>query len=211
LSNSQKIVVPGIIVCLIGGTIMLLLAFSFYPEKHVNANLNGNCYELLDNAYTKYKNLEMEKEKAVKMLQVQAIGSPSILVPITFSGTNKEVNEFMANNHINETGRQTLGNNNTSIDKTIIRGTILNGDLEKLVNNFPNNDTESLSKTVPYGLGIQPNPHITSEESQQISKKIEQFMGNGLKEIISEKDGVKAAECRSKIVYNDIINNKETL
>jgi hypothetical protein len=29
-----------------------------------------------------------------------------------------------------------------------------------------------------------------------------------LKEIIEEKDGVKAAECRSKIVYND---NNENL
>jgi hypothetical protein len=211
LSNSQKIVVPGIIVCLIGGTIMLLLAFSFYPEKHVNANLDGNCYEFLDNAYTKYKNLETEKEKAVKMLQVQAIGGPGILVPITFSGTNKEVNDFMANNHINETGRQTLGNNNSGIDKTIIRGTILNGDLEKLVNNFPKNDTEPSSRAVPHGLGIQPNPHITSEESQHISKKIELLMEKGLKEIISEKDGVKAAECRSKSVYNDIESNKQGL
>ncbi|HYO06147.1 MAG TPA: hypothetical protein VER14_04110, partial [Phototrophicaceae bacterium] len=206
-----KIVVPGIIICLIGGTIMLLLAFSFYPEKHVNANLNGNCYEFLDTAYIKYKNLETEKEKAVKMLQVQAIGNPSILVPITFSGTNIQVNDFMANNHINETGRQILGNNNPSIDKTIIRGTILNGDLKKLVNNFPNSDTGLFSKTVPYGLGIQPNPHITSEESQHISKNIEQLMERGLKEIISEKDGVKVAECRSKIVYNDNKNNKETI
>ncbi len=190
---------------------MLFLAFSFYPEKHVNANLNGNCYEFLDTAYIKYKDLEMEKEKAVKMLQVQAIGSPSILVPITFSGTNIQVNDFIANYHINETGRQTLGNNNPSIDKTIIRGTILNGDLEKLVNNFPNSDTRLFSKTVSYGLGIQPNPHITNEESQHISKNIEQLMEMGLKEIISEKDGVKVAECRSKIVYNDNKNNKETI
>ena len=112
---------------------MLFLAFSFYPEKHVNANLNGNCYEFLDTAYIKYKNLEMEKEKAVKMLQVQAIGSPSISVPITFSGTNIQVNDFMANNHINETGRQTLGNNNSGIDKTIVSGTILNKKLKKLI------------------------------------------------------------------------------
>ncbi len=187
---------------------MLLLAFSFYPEKHVNANLNGNCYELLDNAYIKYKNLEMEKGKALKRLQIQAIGSPNILVPITFSGTNKEVNDFMANNHINETSRLTLGNNNSSIDKVIIRGTILNGNLEKIVNDYSNNDTGSFSKTVSYGIGIQPNPHITGVESQQISESIEQLMTTGLKEIINEKDGVKVAECRSKIVYND---NKETL
>ncbi len=206
--NSQKIVVPGIIVCLIGGTIMLLLAFSYYPEKHVNANLNGDCYEFLDNAYIKYKNLEMEKGKALKMLQIQAIGSPSISVPITFSGTNKEVNDFMANNHINETGRQTLGKNNSDIDKVIIRGTVLNGNLEKIVNDFSINDAGAFSKTVSYGLGVQPNPHITSGESQQISENIEEFMKTGLEEIIEEKAGVKVAECRSKIVYND---NKETL
>jgi hypothetical protein len=193
---------------LIGGTIMLLLAFSFYPEKHVNANLNGNCYELLDTAYIKYKDLEMEKEKALKMLQIQAIGSPSISVPITFSGTNKEVNDFIANYHINEIGRQTLGNNNSGIDKVIIRGTILNGNLEKIVNDYSYNDTGSFSKTVPYGLGILPNAHITSVESQQISESIEQLMKTGLKEIIQENDGVKVAECRSKIVYND---NKEIL
>ena len=187
---------------------MLLLAFSFYPEKHVNANLNGNCYELLDNAYIKYKDLELEKEKALKMLQIQAIGSPSISVPITFSGTNKEVNGFIANYHINEIGRQTLGNNNSGIDKVIIRGTILNGNLEKIISDYSNNDTGSFSKTVPYGLGILPNPHITSVESQQISESIEQFMKTGLKKIIQENDGVKVAECRSKIVYND---NKETL
>ncbi len=181
---------------------MLFLAYSYYPHKHVNANLNGTCYEFLDNAYIKYKNLEMEKEKEIKMLQLKAIGSPNVLIPITFSGTNKEVNDFMINNHINEIGRQTLGNNNSNIDKIIIRGTILNGNLEKIVNNFPNNDTESFTKTVSYGIGVQPNPHITNEESQQISKNIEQLMGNGLKEIIDEKDGVKLAECRSSIVYN---------
>jgi hypothetical protein len=188
---------------------MLFLAFSYYPHKHINANLNGNCYEFLGNAYIKYKNLELEKEKAIKLLQVQAIGSPQVLVPITFSGTNKEVNSFMANNHIHELGRQILGNNNSGIDKIIIMGTILNGNLEKVVNEFPNNDTRLFSKTISYGLGIQPNPHITNEESQQISKNIEQFMEKGLKEIINEKDGVKAAECRSKIVYNGDENNKQ--
>ncbi len=209
--SPQKIVVPGIMACLVGGAVMLLLAFIFYPEKHVNANLNGNCYELLDSAYIKYKDLEMEKGKALKMLQVHAIGSPGIMVPITFSGTNKEISIFMADNNINATARQILGNNNPSIDKIIIRGTISNGDLEKIVSDLPDNDTESFSKAVSYGLGIQPNPHITSEESQQISESIEQLMKQGLKEIIKEKDGVKVAECRSKIVYSDNNNNNEML
>jgi hypothetical protein len=52
-------------------------------------------------------------------------------------------------------------------------------------------------------LGIQSNPHITSEESLQISKNIDQFIKNGIKNIIDNNDGVKKAECRSKIVYED--------
>lgn len=198
----QKIIVPGVVACLIGGTIMLLLAFSYYPEKHVNANFDGACYELVDTAYVKYKNVEVERWKALKMLQIQAIGSPDIPVPITFSGTNKEVTDFIVANHINETERQTLGNNNPNIDKVIVRGIILNGNLEKIVNDFSNNDT------ISYGLGIQPNPYISSTESHQIGENIDKLMETRLKEIIEEKEGVKAAECRSKIVYND---NKENI
>ncbi|HYG00075.1 MAG TPA: hypothetical protein VD815_08275 [Candidatus Saccharimonadales bacterium] len=196
MANLQKIVVPGVVTCLIGGTIMLLLAFSYYPEKHVNANLNGTCYELVDAAYIKYKNLEVDRWKALKMLQIQAIGSPDISVPITFSGTNKEVNDFMADKNINETERQLLGDNNPNIDKVIIRGTILNENLQKIVNDFSKNDT------MLYGLGIQPNPYITSIESRQIGENVNQLMETRLIEIIKEKDGVKSAECRSKIVYN---------
>ena len=202
MANLQKIVVPGVVTCLIGGTIMLLLAFSYYPEKHVNANLNGTCYELVDAAYIKYKNLEVDRWKALKMLQIQAIGSPDISVPITFSGTNKEVNDFMADNHINETERQLLGDNNPNIDKVIIRGTILNENLQKIVNDFSKNDT------ILYGLGIQPNPYITSLESRQIGENVNQLMETRLIEIIKEKDGVKSAECRSKIVYD---GNSKTL
>ncbi len=49
--NLKIIVIPGIVIGLIGGTIMFILAFSYYPEKHVNINLYGNCYEFLDNAF----------------------------------------------------------------------------------------------------------------------------------------------------------------
>ena len=128
--------------------------------------------------------------------------SPDIPIPITFSGTNKEVTDFIVANHINETERQTLGNNNPNIDKVIVRGIILNGNLEKIVNDFSNNDT------ISYGLGIQPNPYISSTESHQIGENIDKLMETRLKEIIEEKEGVKAAECRSKIVYND---NKENI
>jgi hypothetical protein len=208
LVNSQKIIVPGIITALIGGTIMLLLAFSFYPEKHVNINLNGRCYELLDVAYAKYKDLEVKREKEIKRLQVQAIGDPAIMVPISFSATERQVNDFINQNDVDVSSRQLLGNN-SSIDKTIVKGTMSNGNLERIINSsIVENNGANHTQTIAFGLGIQPNPYITPSESQQITKNIYDIMLNRVKEIIAEKEGVKEAECRSKIVYN---NNNETL
>jgi hypothetical protein len=203
LINLKKIVIPGIVIGLIGGTIMFILAFRYYPEKHVNINLNGNCYEFLDNAYENYKVLQLEKEKEIKELQIQAIGDPKNIVPITFSGSDRDTNDFINTNNINITYKKPLDNSSTIIDKTILKGTIINGALKKLVNTPYLNNTESFSKTVLFSLGIQSNSHITSEESLQLSKNIDQFIKNGIKKIIDNNDGVKKAECRSKIVYED--------
>lgn len=54
------------------------MAFSFYPEKHVNVKINGECYEFLDNAYAKYIKLQAEKELLIFRLQANAIGSQVI-------------------------------------------------------------------------------------------------------------------------------------
>ncbi len=201
--NLKKIVIPGIVMGLIGGTIMFILAFSYYPEKHVNINLNGNCHEFLGNAYENYKALQLEKEKEIKKLQIQAIGDPKNIVSITFSGSDRDTNDFINTNNINITYKKPLDKSSTIIDKTILKGTITNGALKKLVNNSYSNNTEYFSKTVLFSLGIQSNSHITSEESQQISKNIDQFIKNGIKKIIDNNDGIKKAECRSKIVYED--------
>jgi hypothetical protein len=198
------------VIGLVGGTIMFILAFSYYPHKHVNINLDNKCYEFLGNAYEDYKILEMEKEKEIKRLQVLAIGNPKNIVPITFSGSDNDTTNFVKENNINVTYKKSLDNSSTIIDKTILKGTISNENLQKLVNDSYSNDTDSFSKTVLFSLGIQSNPHITSEESQHISKSTEQFMKNGIKKIIDNNDGVKQAECRSKIVYEDIIASDNT-
>ena len=188
---------------------MLVLAFSYYPEKHVNINLNGRCYELLDVAYAKYKNLETQRENEIKMRQVQAIGDPTIIVPISFSGSQGQVNDFINQNNVNVSSRQVLGNSST-FDKTIVKGTIANGNLERVINSSTmKNDDTNRSQTIAFSLGIQPNPYITQVESQQITKNIGQLMLNRINEIISEKEDVKEAECRSKIVYNDNHNNDD--
>ncbi len=187
---------------------MFFLAYNFYPEKHVNINLNGRCYELLDAAYVKYKNLETQRENEIKRLQVQAIGDPKIMVPISLSGTEKEVNDFINQNDVVVASRQVLGNN-SSIDKTIVKGTILNSNLGRIINSsLVESNGANHTQTIAFGLGIQPNPYITQAESQQITKNIHDIMLNRVKEIIAEKEGVKEAECRSKIVYNDTMINR---
>lgn len=152
--------------------------------------------------------MEVQRENEIKRLQVQAIGDPAIMVPISFSGTERQVNDFINQNDVDVSNRQLLGNN-SSIDKTIVKGTISNGNLERIINSsIVENNGANHTQTIAFGLGIQPNLHITPSESQQITKNIYDIMLNRVKEIIAEEEGVKAAECRSKFVYND---NNETL
>ena len=67
----HKLAIPGILILLVGGTIAFLLAFTYYPKKHVNVDIDGRCYELLDEANEKHKILRAEneinmKKKAIK-------------------------------------------------------------------------------------------------------------------------------------------------
>jgi len=57
-----KFAIPAIVV-VIGGMISGLMAYNFYPEKHVNVNIGDDkCYELLDTANLKYQNLAAKNE-----------------------------------------------------------------------------------------------------------------------------------------------------
>ncbi|HYZ95655.1 MAG TPA: hypothetical protein VE524_03490, partial [Nitrososphaeraceae archaeon] len=92
--NLRGLAIPAIIVLLVGGTISFFMAFSFYPEKHVNIKINGECYEFLDEAYVKYKKLQAEKELLIFRLQANAIELPNTVIPVIFSGAGEEVNDF---------------------------------------------------------------------------------------------------------------------
>ena len=48
LVDYRKLSLPAIVIFVIGGVISFLLAFNFYPEKNVNINVDGKCYELLE-------------------------------------------------------------------------------------------------------------------------------------------------------------------
>ncbi|HEX2068041.1 MAG TPA: hypothetical protein VHF08_05020, partial [Nitrososphaeraceae archaeon] len=71
-----KFAIPGIVVVIIGGMISGIMAYNFYPEKHVNVNIDdGKCYELLDSANVKYQNLAAKNKIEILKLQLDAINS----------------------------------------------------------------------------------------------------------------------------------------
>ena len=202
LRNLQFIIVPGIVIGIIGGILLFFAAYNYYPQKNVNINLNGKCYEFLDEAYQKYQYLVSLREKELLKLQIDSLGESNTLVPITFSGSNNEVDNIIEKFDINVTEIQALGDQNTQVDKMIIKGVINNTILEQILDNISDNITDTTANSMPK-IGILPNSGISSSESAKISDQVDQFMISGLKEIISEKNGVKEAECRSTIMYND--------
>jgi hypothetical protein len=205
--NFRALAIPAIIVLLVGGTISFFMAFSFYPEKHVNVKINGECYEFLDEAYVKYKNLQAEKELLIFRLQANAVGSPSTIIPVIFSGTEEEVDDFASKYNINKITSQRIGANNNYIDKYIVKATITKQDFERIVNDLTIKDLDPLTKSISGSIGLQSNTYITEQEGKRISLYAKDFMHNGIHQIIdasnanSDYDGVKQAECRTKIQY----------
>jgi hypothetical protein len=202
LKNLQFIIVPGIVIGIIGGILLFFAAYNYYPQKNVNINLNGICYEFLDEAYQKYQDLVSTREIELLKMQIELLEDSNSMVPITFSGTSAEVEDIIAQYDINLTEMQTLGDQNTKVDKMIVKGVVSHARLQQILNSIYENTTgaplDSMSK-----IGILPNSGISASESAKISDNIDQFMASGLKKIVLEKTGVKGTECRSTIIYND--------
>jgi hypothetical protein len=197
------LILPGIIIGIIGGILLFFAAYNYYPQKNVNINLNGNCFEFLDRAYEEYKLLEIERQKVLLKLQLDAIGHMAGRIPVTFSGSSNEVSEVIDTYQINVTYRQIIGDNNTRVDKVIIRGLTDLSVLEQISNNWQKNYSGSISNFDNTEVGILPNPFINSSESMKIRDDIDNFIVNGIKKIINASTGVKPTECRSAIVYQD--------
>ena len=108
----RNLTIPIIIALILGGTISFFLAYSFYPEKHVNVKIDGQCYEFLD------------KEILTLRLEANSIKSPSTKIPVIFSGTRTEVDDFVSRYNMNTTSSQVVGANNNYIDRQIVKATI---------------------------------------------------------------------------------------
>ena len=196
----HKLAIPTIAVLAAGGIISFLLAYNFYPEKHVNVNIGGKCYELLDSAYTKYQDLAANNEIEILKLQLDAIESEQATLPVTFSGRQSDILNFKNNYDIKIISDNAISDD-ISVDKRIVKATVTKNELKKIVNDLSIKDVIPLSKTVAGSIGLQPTLYITSEEGKIISLKSTQFLRKGIQEIINSEGGVKPAECRSAVEY----------
>ena len=201
-----KFAIPVIVVVIIGGMISGLMAYNFYPEKHVNVNIDdGKCYELLDSANVKYQDLAAKNKIEILKLQLDAINSEkeqAVILPVIFSGTQAGISDFTDKYNMINIISDTPISDNSNVDKRIVKATITKSEFQRIVNDLTLKDVKPLSETVAGSIGLQPNTYITPAEGKQISLSSNDFMREGIHEIVeSNYDGVKSAECRTKIEY----------
>jgi hypothetical protein len=201
-----KFAIPVIVVVIIGGMMGGLMAYNFYPEKHVNVNIDdGKCYELLDSANVKYQNLAAMNKIEILKLQLDAINSEkeqAVILPVIFSGTQAGISDFTDKYNMINIISDTPISDNSNVDKRIVKATITRSEFQRIVNDLTLKDVKPLSETVAGSIGLQPNTYITPAEGKQISLSSNDFMREGIHEIVeSNYDGVKSAECRTKIQY----------
>jgi hypothetical protein len=193
----HKFVFPAILILLIGGTIGFLLAFTYYPEKHVNVSVDGRCYELLDEANEKHKILRAQNEINIKQMQLNMIEYSNANLPIVFNGFKENVDDFIKQYDINNNIKSTQKvSDNPTFDKFIIKATVSKQELEKIVNDLTVSDFYP-TLSVRGSVGLGPNQYLSSDEGKIISAKSNEFMQYGIKQIVESNVGIKQAECRN--------------
>jgi hypothetical protein len=191
-----KLAFPGILALLLVGTVGFLLAFSYYPEKHVNVDIDGTCYELLDESNEKHKILRAENEIKLKQMQLNMIEYGDASLPIVFSGFKDSVDEFIKQYDIRNIISMQKVSDNPKFDKFIIKATSSKNELQKIVNDLTLGDFYP-TLSVKGSVGLGPNKYISSEEGKVISAESKDFMQNGIKSIVESNVGIKVAECRN--------------
>lgn len=194
--NLYKLTIPGILTLIVIGTVGFLLAFSYYPEKHVNVNIDGTCYELLDASNEKHKILRAENEINVKQMQLKMIEYDDASLPIVFSGFKESVNDFIKQYNIRNIISIQKVSDNATFDKFIVKAILSKNELQKIVNDLTVSDYYP-TITVKGSVGLGPNKYISSEEGKIISAESKDFMQNGIKNIVESNVGIKLAECRN--------------
>ena len=194
--NFSTVAIPIIGVLIIGGVISFFVVYSNYPEKHENTNIDGKCYELVGMAHQKFRNLTAETQLMKMILQTSKIEPNDASIPILFNGNDSEIESFMNRHHLMITSRQIVLYF-PDIKGSVVTANIPKVELQRIVDNLTIFDVLPSTKSIVGSIGIQPNKYITSDEVKDVSSIVDNFMTNGLREIISSSDGVKPAECRN--------------
>jgi hypothetical protein len=194
-----KLAFPSILALLAVGTAGFLLAFSYYPEKHVNVDIDGKCYELLDVSNEKHKILRAENEINVKQMQLNMIEHKDTSLPIVFNGFKRDLDDFINQYDIRNILSVQKVSENPTFDKFIIKATLSKIDLQKIVNDLTISDFYPIL-SVKGSVGLGPNKYISTEEGKVISAESKKFMEKGIKNIVESNikvEGIKLAECRN--------------
>ncbi|HEY7572461.1 MAG TPA: hypothetical protein VH796_13935 [Nitrososphaeraceae archaeon] len=201
----SNIVIPSICVLIVAGIISFFIVYGFYPEKHVNVNLYGVCYELVEPAYQKYTNLAAQKELTMLRLQSYAIKSPDLSIPIVFTGNKEQITNFV-NKYTD--GLYVVSNEGmdpgfANIDMQLVKAIVTKPTLQRITNDLTIDDFNPLKKTVGGSIGLQSTSYISSVQEEKIMTYVDQLVQNGVKKIISDGEnqgsvgGVKPHECRN--------------
>ena len=193
-----RLAIPAILILAVGGVISFFLAYNFYPEKHENVTVDGRCYELLDAAHKQYVNLAPEYGYRDIKAQLSKVEPKNAIIPIIFSGKDSDIEQFKHKYPLMVTSQHKV-KYYPNIDASVVTTNISKSELQNIVDNLTLKDVYPLSKTVAGSIGIEPNKYITSAEGKDISIKSKTFMSNGIREIISNSDGVKPAYCRTGV------------
>jgi hypothetical protein len=196
--DGTRLAVSIIVILAIGGAISFVLAYSFYPEKHENVTVDGKCYELLDAAHEEYVKLAARKDIETLKLQLSKVEPKYAMVSIIFSGRNSDIEQFRHSYQLTETSQQKV-KYYPNIDASVVTANISKSELQNIIGNLTLKDVYPSAKTVAGSIGIKPNNYITSAEGKDISIKSNEFMSNGIRQIIDNSYSAKSAYCRTGV------------
>ena len=180
LFQFSTLAIPAIAILTIGGVVSFLLAYSFYPEKHENVNIDGKCYELLGAAHQQFVNLAARRDIETLRLQLSKVEPNDARLPIIFSGRDSDIDSFKYRYQLVITSQQSV-KYYPNIDASIVTAIIPKIELQGIVENLTLSDVYPSAKTVAGSVGIEPNSYLTIEEGKDISIKLNEFMTNGIR------------------------------
>src|ERR1051325_11452903 len=181
--NYATLALPIIAVLAISGVISFFAVYSFYPEKHENIKIDGNCYELLGTAHEKFTNLNAAMKIKTMLLQISKVEPPNARVPIIFNGKDFEIDNFIDTHNLTVTSNQKVMYFPRT-NGSVVTADITKPDLLHIVEHLSLYDVLPSSKSVVGSIGIQPNKYISPSEEKNVTLEVGNLMKNKLIHII---------------------------